>query len=198
MDHYFSARPKAAHDLRTITYHRGDVDFEFHTDSGVFSKDKVDRGTDLLLEAVSVRDGDRFLDLGCGYGVVGIVVARLCPACRVWMTDVNERACELAEKNAKVNGVHNVKVVSGYGFETLEGLKFDKIAMNPPIRAGKQVIHELIRSSKDHLAPGGEVYVVIRTKQGAASLKRFMEQTFGNAEEPELGSGYRVIRSVAR
>ncbi len=168
----------------------------FETDAGVFSKGRVDRGTRELIKAIRLEDGESFLDLGCGWGPVGITMAVSCPRSEVWMVDVNERACELARANARANGADRAVVVCGDGLLAVDGRKFDVIATNPPIRAGKSVVHRLVEEARDHLKPGGRFYAVARTKQGAGSLRTFIRETFGNADEPEIGGGYRVIRAV--
>ena len=168
----------------------------FETDAGVFSKDRVDRGTRELIKAITFDDGESFLDLGCGWGPVGIVAALSLPSREVWMVDVNERACELARANAQANGVRNAVVICGDGLAAVEGRQFDVIAANPPIRAGKSVVYRLVEEARDHLNPGGRFYAVARTKQGAGSLREFIHTVFGNSDEPEIGGGYRVIRAT--
>ncbi|HHY61675.1 MAG TPA: methyltransferase [Bacillota bacterium] len=195
-EHYFTTSPTSPHERRIISYTpRGGRELSFETDAGVFSKTRVDRGTDQLIQAIRISPGQSLLDLGCGYGVVGISIASLHPECEIWMTDINERACELARANARRNGVERVTVVSGDGFDPVRGRMFHVIATNPPIRAGRAVLYRLIEEAHDHLEPGGSFYAVVRTKQGAASLKAFIAQTYGNADEPEIGGGYRVIRA---
>lgn len=195
-EHYFTTSPTSAHERRIIYYTpRGGRELSFETDAGVFSKTRVDRGSDQLIRAIRVDPGQSVLDLGCGYGVVGISIATLFPECEIVMTDINERACELARANARRNGVERITVLSGDGFDPVRGRAFHVIATNPPIRAGKAVLHQLIEKARDHLEPGGSFYAVVRTKQGAASLKKFIAETYGNADEPEIGGGYRVIRA---
>lgn len=198
-EHYYTSRPTSAHDRREVTYTlRDGRRLVFATDAGVFSKDRVDRGTIELLKAVDALPGQSVLDLGCGYGPVGIVVAAREPGSSVLMVDVNERACELSRENILRNGVSNAKVLCSDGFEAVGSVMFDVIATNPPIRAGRKVLEELVRGSHQHLIEGGQLCLVVRTRQGAASLKAYVEQVFGNADEPEIGGGYRVIRAVKR
>lgn len=166
------------------------------TDAGVFSKGKLDRGTRLLVEAMDVPEGSLVLDLGCGYGPIGIAAALLCPTCRVCMTDVNERACELARRNAVLNGATNTRVVCGAGFSPVQDLKFDLILSNPPIRAGKQVLFEIIEGAAMHLNPGGRLVLVAQTKQGARSLLRKLAEVFPVARVVDKGGGYRVMEGV--
>lgn len=167
--------------------------YRFATGSGVFSKERVDRGTLLLAESVRIGEGDEVLDLGCGYGVIGIVFAG--HAGSVVMTDINERAVELAKTNVKLNGLKNAEVLQCDLYDRLGGRKFDKIVCNPPIRAGKSVVNKIIEGAAGHLEPGGTLYLVARTKQGAKSIAKKMEQVFGNREYVRKGGGYRVMAS---
>jgi len=196
-EQYFTPSPTSAHERRTVRYRMRDGrELVFQTDAGVFSKGRVDRGTRELIKAVTLDDGESFLDLGCGWGPVGISVAVSCPRSEVWMVDVNGRACELARDNALANGAGNAVVVCGDGLSAVGDRKFDVIATNPPIRAGKSVVYRLVEEARDHLNPGGRFYAVARTKQGAGSLREFIHATYGNSDEPEIGGGYRVIRAT--
>lgn len=193
--HYYSRRPEAASSPETTRYEYLGRVFTFTTDAGVFSKGKVDRGTDLLLEALQDVSCGSFLDMGCGYGPVGICFKAAHPEAEVFMGDINERACALAEKNSSQNGV-STKVIQTDGFAAFEGMSFDCIAMNPPIRAGKEVLRRLMSEAREALSDGGRLYIVIRTKQGAGSMRDYLEGLFGNCEDVERGSGYRVLLST--
>jgi 16S rRNA (guanine1207-N2)-methyltransferase len=192
-EHYFSPQPGAAGKRRTITATLRGREFRFVTQAGVFSRGRVDAGTRLLVGAVRVAPTDRFLDLGCGYGVVGVVAAHLAPKGHVVLVDVNQRAAALARENLHLNGIHNAETRPGDGFAAVGEEQFDVIALNPPIRAGLAVVHLLIVEAERHLAPGGRFYLVARTRQGALRLAAKMKQTFGNVEEAAKGGGYRVF-----
>ncbi|MFQ6087803.1 MAG: class I SAM-dependent methyltransferase [Candidatus Methanofastidiosia archaeon] len=191
MEHYFSRKPKAKHRLGRIGCTLRGKKFNFLTDSGVFSKDRIDFGSRFLLEVVEVLKSDEILDLGCGYGVLGIALADSCK--RVLMIDVNERACILAEINVRENGVMNAEVRLGSLEVVFE--KFDCILTNPPIKAGKKKIFELIEKSRKYLKKDGRFYLVARTKLGAKSLAKHMLKTFGNVETVAKKGGYRVFKS---
>lgn len=193
-EHYFAPRPDLPHQRRDFTTRLRGEDLSFVTDAGVFSKEKVDAGTRLLAEAMEIEPTDTVLDLGCGYGPLGVLAGKLAPQGRVFLVDVNPRAVELATENLARNRVTNAEVREGDGFGPVEGMKFDKIILNPPIRAGKEVVYGLITGAGGHLNPGGSLWVVIRTKQGAPSLRRFMEGLFTEVAEREKGGGYRVFR----
>ena len=135
------------------------------------------------------------LDLGCGYGVLGIVAALLAPNGRVVMTDLNERAVELARRNVHANAVPHVDVRLGAFYEPVAGERFDAIVTNPPIRAGKDVVFRIVDEAPVHLRPGGSLWMVARTKQGARSIEARITSVFGGTETIARGSGFRVLRS---
>lgn len=143
--------------------------FTFLTDNGVFSKDGLDFGSRLLLESIPAEEvGGKILDMGCGYGVFGIVLAKVTGA-SADMVDVNLRALHLAQRNAKINGVSNVKVFESYTYQNIN-TKYSVIVTNPPIRAGKKVVYDIVMNAKDYLEDNGKLFLVIRKEQGAKSL----------------------------
>lgn len=165
-----------------------------HTDAGVFSRAGIDHGTELLLEALVLPAGARVLvDLGCGYGPIGLAMAAMAPEARVYLIDPNERACELARANAGRNGLPNIEVLQGEGLALVPD-QIDLIATNPPIRAGKKVVYGLMREAAGRLVAGGELWTVIRTSQGAKSLEAELRRLFPEVEEVEKGGGFRVYR----
>lgn len=194
-EHYFSRRPTAEHrpdrfsaELRGRLYH-------FETDAGVFSKSEIDRGTQLLIDNLDLTPGQTVLDLGCGYGPVGIAAAHLVGnQGRVYLVDVNERAVELARINIEANGVLNAEALVSDGLQALPKKTFDRVVSNPPIRAGKRVVYALLAEGYAALRPEGCLLVVIRTKQGAQSLKAYLEDLAGNCETVERKSGFRILK----
>jgi len=195
-DHYFSERPASAGGRRVLTTELRGFEIRLVTEAGVFSRESVDRGTRLLIKHMEVGPTDRFLDLGCGYGVVGVVAARLAPQGHVTLVDINERAVALARENLAGNGMTNAEALQGDGFAPVADRVFDVIALNPPIRAGLAVVYSLIEQAHAQLAPGGRFYLVGRTKQGVLRIAEKMRQGFGNAEEVAKGGGYRLYLSV--
>lgn len=196
-EHYYTARPTSAHAPGEVRYTLPDgTALAFATDAGVFSKERIDRGTREILKAVAPMPGQRILDLGCGYGPIGIVLAAAEPAAYITMVDINERACELARRNLAANSIRNAEVLCGDAFEAVGDRIFDIVVTNPPIRAGRRVLEGMVQGARDRLTDSGQLFLVIRTSQGAASMKSYMAEVFGNADEPEKGGGYRVIRSV--
>ncbi|HOP08750.1 MAG TPA: methyltransferase [Candidatus Methanofastidiosa archaeon] len=194
MDHYFSSSPRSNHDLSKISEHFGNETFYFFTDAEVFAKGGLDKGTRLLLESIEPLSKERVLDLGCGWGAIGIIISRLYPQADVHLSDINPRALSLSRKNAKANYV-KVTVHDSDMFNDI-GTSFDIILTNPPIRAGKKVIYEMIGQGYDHLEDGGRFYAVVRTKQGARSYGEELEKHFQSVEIVRRGSGYKVFRAV--
>ena len=194
-EHYFSDRPRAAHAPRKFQAVLRGRPLVFRTDSAVFSRTGVDRGTELLIESLEVGPGESLLDLGCGYGPIGLAIVRAVEGARVVMTDVNRRAIVLSRRNAELNRLA-VEVCEGPLYEPVAGMVFDHIASNPPIRAGKAVVHGIVDGAPAHLRAGGSLWLVARTKQGAPSLRAKMQETFGNAEIVARSGGFRVLRSI--
>ena len=191
-DHYFTASPGSEHRYAEAEYaYRGET-LRFLTDAGVFSRGEVDFGTNALLRALPDGMAGRVLDLGCGWGAVGVSLGKKYPACRIVMSDVNERALDLAQKNAAANGVR-ADAVQSDGLEHVDGL-FDYILTNPPIRAGKQVIYRLFAESAHKLSENGALYLVIRRQQGAESALKYLKTVFGQVETVEKSGGFWVIR----
>lgn len=197
-DHYFTPQPTSRGKRQTLTVTLRGRDITLITEPGVFSRFRVDRGTRLLISHMEVGEEDRFLDLGCGYGVVGIIAALLAPKGRVTLVDINERAVALARQNLALNSIQNAEALPGDGFAPVGGRTFEAIALNPPIRAGMETVRRLIGQARDRLSEGGRFYLVGRTKQGVLRLAEKMTETFGDAEEVAKGGGYRLYLSRRR
>ena len=190
---YYAENPDAAHDIHELRVDLLGEKMTFLTDAGVFSKKMVDFGSQLLLKCLEVNQGETVLDVGCGYGPLGLSLAKAYGV-QVTMVDINNRALDLARKNAERNKVEATIFQSNI-YEQVKG-KFDHVISNPPIRAGKQVVHEIIEKSKDFLGIGGDLTIVIQKKQGAPSAKSKMEDVFGNCEIVKKDKGYYILRSV--
>ena len=151
--------------------------YSFFTDNGVFSKEKLDFGTRVLLENIPLDNiSGKVLDVGCGYGVIDIILGKLVDA-EFLGVDVNRRALHLAEMNKKVNKVNNVSFLESSCYENVDG-KYNVIITNPPIRAGKKVVYEIVMGAKDYLEKDGTLYIVIRKEQGAKSMIRDLEEIY--------------------
>ncbi len=191
-DHYYTESPTSEHDERVVRLTALGNELTFVTDAGVFSRDGLDRGTEALLDALPALSG-RVLDLGCGWGAVGVALGKQYPALEIVMTDINRRAVELARRNLAQNGVQ-AEVVQGDGFASVTGA-FDAILTNPPIRAGKAVIYGLFADARAHLKPGGALYIVIRKQQGAPSALKYLREIYAEAEVIDRSGGFHVIRA---
>lgn len=190
---YYAENPDAAHDIHELRVDLLGEKMTFLTDAGVFSKKMVDFGSQLLLKCLEVNQGETVLDVGCGYGPLGLSLAKAYGV-QATMVDINNRALDLARQNAERNKVEATIFQSNI-YEQVEGT-FDHVISNPPIRAGKQVVHEIIEKSKDFLGIGGDLTIVIQKKQGAPSAKSKMEEVFGNCEVVKKDKGYYILRSV--
>lgn len=194
-DHYFTSQPSAKHQPFEFEAELRGRKFFLETDAGVFSKGEVDLGSQILIEALPCRPGSTVLDLGCGYGPIGMAAATLVgPTGQVFMVDVNERAVELARKNLAKNKIENAQALVSDGLSALPDRQFDWVLSNPPIRAGKAVIYPLLTSAFDALKAGGCLLVVIRTKQGAKSLETYLQDVTGHCETIEKKAGFRVLK----
>ena len=195
LNHYFAEHPKSKMRLGIIHTHLRGIHFEFLTASGVFSKKRVDLGTRLLIESMVLPQDGYVLDIGCGYGAVGIAAATFNPNLRVIMVDVNERAVRLARQNAEKNYVSNVEVKRGYLYEPVKDLVFSCVLSNPPVSAGMETVKAIISEAPEHMASKALFQMVVKSKIGGKRLLMIFEEAFGNIEVLARKSGYRVLMS---
>ena len=194
MSHYYINDNNLKNERRTFSYDYKGKRINFTSDLGVFSKDRLDFGTHVLLQSLpNLSDKKSLLDVGCGVGCIGVSIAKAYPNLEVTMIDVNERCIELTQKNISDNKV-NAKVLYSNLYENISET-YDVIISNPPIRAGKKVVLGVVEEGYGYLNNGGEVYVVIQKKQGADSMKKRMEEVYGNVEVVDKDKGYFIFRS---
>lgn len=188
MSHYFT-NDEVKSDVKTIKSIINEREYAFYTDNNLFSKDKIDFGTKLLLESITNIHGN-VLDLGCGYGVIGIYL-RSNYDVKVDMVDVNKRAIVLANKNIELHNLNNINAFESDGYENIVS-EYDYIVTNPPIRIGKEKLYNLLISAKDHLKKEGKLILVIRKEQGAKSLNKELEK-FYSVKIINKKKGYCII-----
>ena len=194
MNHYYTDNKDLDSDRKEFEYYFDNEVFRFTTDNGVFSKKSVDYGSYILVKSIYQKNlGSSLLDLGSGYGPIGIILKRFNPELEVEMVDVNSRAVELCKLNNSNNST-DIKVHLCDDIERLDH-KFDTIVLNPPIRAGKAVIYSLYDKSRKMLNEHGHLYIVIRKAQGAASSIKKLETLFTTVRTIARDSGYLVIDS---
>lgn len=195
-NHYYSQSPEVKHNRQVHEVSLRGFSFRFMTDAGVFSKSGVDYGSQVLIDALELDGNAKVLDVGCGYGPIGLTAAKLAESGLVTMIDINERAVELSRENAKLNSITNVTVLQSDLYEAVKHMKFDTIVTNPPIRAGKAVVHRIFEEGYELLEQGGSMWVVIQKKQGAPSAQAKLESLFADVEEVTKDKGYRIFRAV--
>ena len=197
MSHYFVNDDKVVSKPRSICYSINGVDFSLESDNGVFSKNELDKGSELLIkELLPINLGENILDIGCGIGVIGLTLAYFTPSLKVCLSDVNTRALSLCSANANsLKLSQRVTILQSDIYEKIEG-KYSSIVSNPPIRAGKKVTYEIYRGAKEHLVDSGSLYIVIRKNQGALSVKSYLEELFGNVALLAREKGYYVLKAT--
>ncbi|WP_432362193.1 class I SAM-dependent methyltransferase [Sporosarcina sp. UB5] len=195
-EHYYSKNPTVKSDPKEWQATLRNKRLRFKTDAGVFSKGEVDFGSRLLAESFTMSsvEGD-VLDVGCGYGPIGLSIAASFPDRNIHMVDVNERAMALANENAELNGIRNVVIYPSDALSAVEAEGFAAVLTNPPIRAGKETVFKIYDGAFSKLAVGGELWIVIQKKQGAPSTITHLIEKFGNAETVGKKKGYFIIRA---
>ncbi len=197
-EYYYTQNPDVLHEKTQWQFKLLSHNLTFNSDNGVFSKRTIDFGTRTLLDAVDLEDlkqGD-VLDVGCGYGPIGLAIAKAIDDVHVDLVDVNLRALDLCKQNAAQNGIQNIEIWESDTYEAVSKKNYHTILSNPPVRADKPVVTKVLTGAFDHLQVGGSLLIVLQKKQGAPSAKKTMTQTFGNAEIILKQKGYYIIKSV--
>ena len=197
MSHYFKDDPNLASNIKQINFEVNGISMQLLTDNGVFSKNKVDEGSLAFLRVLLPLDlGNNILDLGCGYGTLGLTLAMAKKEARVTLADINPRALNMCRKNAELlNLSQRVTILQSDIYEKIEG-PYDSIVVNPPIRAGKVVTYKMYEESKQYLIDGGSLFIVIRKAQGAESAAKYIESIFGNIKLLDRHKGYHIYQAV--
>ena len=192
-DQYYTANPSSESRPVPCAFPYRGHGLSFMTDAGVFSKGELDAGSRLLLDALPTLQGD-VLDIGCGWGAIGIAVATANKQARVTMLDVNRRALRLCQENCLRNGV-TAEILESDGMAAVLGRKFDAIITNPPIRAGKQVIYKMFADAAASLNAEGALYLVIRKQQGAESCVKYLKTLFNEVDKLDKSAGFWVLKA---
>ena len=196
MNHYFSDNRHLAENRKEISFRFWCFNYSFLTDNGVFSKTGVDYGTKVMLQALYETNslGPQILDVGCGYGPIGIVLKKIYPEKEFEMVDINPRAILLAKENAKRNQV-DVDIHESNVYEKIKKKSYSDIITNPPIRAGKQVVYKIFEEAYEYLTMDGSLWVVIRKQQGAESAIKKIKDIFGNCDIIKRDKGYFILKA---
>lgn len=199
-EQYFSTNPNSQHNEKKIQTTVNGIDLKLITDNGVFSKDRVDYGSQSLISTfmkeVQLKDGQSILELGSGYGPILITIAKQAAQCHYTGVELNERAYQLAIRNAQLNQVEQIEWVHQDATSVELTQSYDYILTNPPIRAGKKTVHQFVNQAYALLKRQGSLWVVIQKKQGAPSMQAHMEAVFGNASKVSQDKGYWILMST--
>lgn len=198
-EQYFSNSPQSKRNEKQLETIVNGIELKLTTDSGVFSKDRVDYGSQRLIETfteeVTLKEGQSVLELGSGYGPILITLAKAHSKVDFTGVELNERAFELAKRNAELNKVGQIKWILNDATAVELTDQYDYVLTNPPIRAGKKTVHQFITHAYKQVKPNGSLWVVIQKKQGAPSLMSHMEDIFGNVEKVKQDKGYWILMS---
>ena len=197
MPYYFDEIPTSESNIREIKFSLYGQNYSYYTDNGVFSKSRIDEGSYIFLKVLLPLHLDgRILDLGCGYGPIGLTIALNSKQARMDLADINSRALALASKSGeRLNLTNRVTFLQSDIYEKIEG-PYDSIVVNPPIRAGKPVTYRMYEEATQYLIDGGSLFIVIRKAQGAESAAKYIESIFGNVKLLDRHKGYHIYQAV--
>ena len=195
---YFENNPNLEHHEYSFSFYYLNELFNFKSDNGVFSKKQIDFGTNLLLKNINLKqmpNVKKALDVGCGIGIIGLSIAKSNPNSFVDLVDINKKAILLSQQNALINHITNVRILESNLYANIQDHDYDLIVSNPPIRAGKKIVHEIVTQGYQHLKEDGLMMGVIQEKQGAKSLIKIMEPLFLKVEIIDNNKGYLIIKA---
>ena len=195
-EHYYIEEPKSKYVEYMIKARVKNFDLIFKSASGVFSAREIDSASKLLIENAEIPTHSRILDLGCGYGMLGIVAAKSCPTCYIIMTDINKRAVKLAKENLLLNRVGNAEVRQGDVYESVQDGKFDVILLNPPMAAGRDIVLRMIKQAPNYLNKGGSLQIVANKNKGGQFLFNEMKKLFSEVKVLKKSGGFWVVKGT--
>lgn len=197
MSHYFDNNPDLNHKIKTLNLSLEGTNLVLRSDRGVFSNKEIDEGSIVLLKAI-LKGGyhQKILDVGCGYGTLGLYLAKHYKESDVTLYDVNERAVSLTNENIALNNITNAHAYVANNYQALDKHSFDLIVINPPIRAGKKVYYPLLSAAKDYLTDGGKLMFVIRKSHGAKSASKYVSEHFSKVIEVKKDAGFYVYQAT--
>ena len=195
-EHYYVEEPKSKYVEHIIRARIKNFDLIFKSASGIFSATEIDSASKLLIEKAEIPTHSRILDLGCGYGMIGIVAAKSCPTCYVILTDINKRAVKLAKENILLNRVGNAEARQGDIYESVQDGKFDVILLNPPMAAGRDIVLRMITKAPDYLNKYGSLQIVANKNKGGKILFDEMKKLFSEIKVLAKSGGFWVVKGV--
>jgi 16S rRNA G1207 methylase RsmC len=194
-EHYYVEKPKSRYVEFDIKARVRNYDLYLKSASGIFSAREIDKASRLLIEKADLPKKGKILDLGCGYGLIGVVAAKACPSCTVILTDINKRAYKLARENISLNRV-DAEARQGPFYETVANEKFDAILLNPPMAAGREVVMKMLKGAPEHLNKGGSLQIVARKTKGGEFLFKEMEKLFSSVKVLAKSGGFWVVKGT--
>lgn len=192
---YFENNEQLKSEIKQVKYFYKGEELTFFADNGVFSKSGIDFGSNVLLKTIKLYGNEKVLDVGCGYGTIGITIAKIYKDTKVTMVDVNKRAISLCQKAIEFNSLKNTVVFESNTYENIDGV-FDVVVSNPPIRAGKKIVHDIILGAYEYLCEGGSMWCVIQKKQGAPSAYNALLNVYKDVKVVENDKGYWIIKAT--
>lgn len=195
-EHYYVEEPKARYVEHLIRAKILGFDLVFKSASGIFSAREIDKASQLLIENAELPKEGKILDLGCGYGMIGIVAAKACPNCKIILTDINRRATDLAIRNLKRNKIKNAEVQQGNLYGPVANEKFDAILLNPPMAAGRKVVMQMISEAPNYLNKAGSLQIVARKTKGGEFLFNEMKKIFSEVIVLAKSGGFWVVKGL--